>query len=282
MGAQYDSFLGRGTLEVVPRLPVRDLQVHHELRGDTGPPLLCIMGWRANLDWWPPPLIAALAAKHRVILYDNRGAGRTGDPGGPIAMETLADDAAALLEALAIPRAHVLGVSMGGMIAQELALRRPELVERLVLIATHCGLRRARGSRDIYRAWLRWLGRPWQLEAHLAYLLFSRDLATSDPARWADFVRMVSGAPATRWASFKQLLAIQGHDTWDRLPEIRARTLVIAGERDLMVPPENADILAARIPGARLVKLAGASHAILRERVDDLVQIIPPFLDEAP
>ncbi len=261
----------------MPSLNVRDLAVHHELRGD-GPPILCIMGWRANLDWWPPALIESLARRHRVILFDNRGSGRTRDPGGKISMTSLADDAAALLAALAVPRAHVLGVSMGGMIAQELALRHPGLVDRLVLGATHCGRRGVRWTRDMSRAWARLLRRPWKLEEHLAYLLFSRDLAVSDPARWAEFVRVVKAAPAPHWASAKQLRAIFAHDTWQRLPDITADTLVVAGDRDLMVPPANSDILAARIPRARLVKFPGASHAILRDRVEDLGRLIPEFL----
>src|SRR5580765_3612080 len=102
------------------------------------------MGWRANLDWWPPALVDALAARHRVVLCDNRGAGRTGDLGGAISMRRMADDAAELLVHLGIPRAGVIGVSMGGMIAQELTLGHPDRVERLALISTHCGVHRVR------------------------------------------------------------------------------------------------------------------------------------------
>jgi pimeloyl-ACP methyl ester carboxylesterase len=261
----------------MPRLRVGNVELHHEVRGE-GPPILFIMGWRANLDWWPPEMMASLAQHHQLILFDNRGAGRTGDPGGAVSMEKMADDAAALLAALGHARADVCGVSMGGMIAQELALRHPEVVDRLVLISTHCGKRGAPPTEDMRRARRRAMLRPWKIEENLAYMLFSRDLPVEDPQRWAEFVKVVQGAPASAWASVKQFRAIMKHDTWDRLPSIGAKTLVMTGDRDLMVAPGNADILASRIPRARLVKLAGASHAILRDRVSEVTGLVGDFL----
>jgi 3-oxoadipate enol-lactonase len=183
-----------------------------------------------------------------------------------------------LLEALGLPQADVLGVSMGGMIAQELALRHPERVRRLVLVSTHCGRRGVHWNADMARAWRRYLRRPWQLEDHLAYLLFSEDKAKSDPHFFAEFAKVFATDPATRWASVKQYAAILRHDTCDRLPRLQAPTLVVTGQRDLMVAPANAQILAARIPGARLVSFADAGHAILREKTPELDALLAEFL----
>jgi 3-oxoadipate enol-lactonase len=261
----------------VPRISLGDVETYYELRGE-GAPLLLAMGWRGNLDWWPEPLVASLARRHRVLLFDNRGAGRTGDPGGVFTMARMADDAAALLEALSIPRAHVFGVSMGGMIAQELALRHPQRVERLVLLATHCGRRAVRWTPAIARAWARWLRAPTGLDRHLLYMLFSEDIARTDPKRFAEFARVVMKHPMGRWTSFKQYLAILGHDTWGRLPRLAAPTLVLAGERDLMIAPENSRMLAARIPNARLVTFPRTGHALLREKVREIDELLADFL----
>ncbi len=258
-------------------LRVRGLDLRYQLRGE-GPPLLMIMGWRANLDWWPRGLLEALERRHQLVLFDNRGAGRTGDPGRGYTIAQMADDAAGLLEALGLPEADVLGVSMGGMIAQELALLHPERVRHLVLLATHCGRRGVHWTADMTRAWRRFLRRPWRLDDHLAYLLFSKDMSQSDPQFFAEFTKVVATAPATGWASAKQYAAILRHDTYDRLPRLQVPTLVVTGERDLMVAPRNAQILAARIPAARLVSFADAGHAILREKTTELDALLAEFL----
>jgi 3-oxoadipate enol-lactonase len=261
----------------MPKLRVGDLDLHYERRG-AGPPLLLVMGWRANLDWWPAELVAGLATHHELVLFDNRGSGRTGDPGGRFGIAQMADDAARLLDALGIARADVFGVSMGGMIAQELAIQRPARVRRLVLACTHCGRRGVHWSREQAQAWKRYLRAPTSIEKQLAYLLFSEDLSVTDPARYAELGRLVGAAPITPWASLKQFEAILRHDTFARLPRIAAPTLVVTGERDLMVPPGNSHLLAGRIPGARLVTFPGTGHALLGERADELVPMLREFL----
>jgi len=260
------------------RLPGRDIEMHHEIRGE-GPPLLLLMGWRGNLEWWPELLVGPLARRHRLILVDNRGAGGTGDPGGRYSMAQMADDAAALLDALDVARADVLGVSMGGMIAQELALRHPQRVGRLVLAATHPG-RRARvpPTAAMWRAWGRGLRRPWRVDENLLQLLFSADGGAIDKQALAEFRRTAARSPMAPWPSVKQYLAILGHDTYDRLPQIAAPTLVVTGDDDLMVPPGNSAVLAKRIPGAQLVTFPGAGHALLRTRAAELDALLRDFL----
>ncbi len=260
--------------EAKPPVMVGDRPLYYEVRGE-GPPLLMIMGWRANLDWWPKALLAGLEQRHRLILFDNRGAGRTGDPHGWFRIPQMADDAIALLDALDVPRAHVFGVSMGGMIAQELAIRHRQRVDRLVLACTHAGGRRAFApSSEIRRAWRHVLFTSWGLERRLAYLLFSRDMQVGDPVFWREFRATVQRARLSEWAGLKQFLAIAQHRSHLRAREITSPTLVFAGQSDLMINPENSRWLAAQIPGARLEIFPQAGHALLHEygaRVDALL-----------
>jgi 3-oxoadipate enol-lactonase len=263
---------------VNPRSGGRDLDLHYQVRG-RGSPLLLLMGWRANLDWWPEALLEPLERRHQLVLLDNRGAGRTGDPGGFYSIGQMADDAAALLDALAIPRADVFGVSMGGMIAQELALRHPGHVGRLVLASTHCGRRARVGpTPGMLRAWRRSLRAPWRVDDNLLHLLFSADEGAVDPAVLAEFRRVAARAPASAWASAKQYLAILRHDTYGRLPSIAAPTLVVTGDQDLMVAPGHSAVLAERIPGARLVVFPRTGHALLRARATELDGLLADFL----
>jgi pimeloyl-ACP methyl ester carboxylesterase len=126
----------------MPKIKVRDIEMFYEIRGE-GHPLLMIMGFQGNMDCWDPfYLIPSLSGRFKLILFDNRGSGRTdypGDPGEEFTIRLMADDAAALLGALGIEHSHVLGISMGGMIAQEFAINHPEKVDRLVLLSTYCG-----------------------------------------------------------------------------------------------------------------------------------------------
>ena len=126
------------------RALVNGISVAYEVQG-SGPPLLLIMGYRLSSRAWPPEFIDALAKRFTLILFDNRGTGLSEKPAFGYALSNIAKDICGLLEHLAIPRAHVLGYSMGGAVAQELACRYPERVQRLVLCATLCG-----GPRTVY------------------------------------------------------------------------------------------------------------------------------------
>ena len=249
-----------------------------------GEPLLLIMSTSGSLGLWEP-LIAPLAGRHRVIAFDNRGLGQSERGEELLSLALLAADTAALLDALEIERAHVLGWSLGSAVAQELALAHPDRVGGLVLYGTW-------GRVDGFqRSMLAALRHPWEtgdLEAAMAALglAFSPELLNSP-----DFERMIEEFlplfPQTETqirTTVEQWQADEEHDTLDRLAGIDAPTLVIAGEQDLVTPPWQCQAVAERIPGARFEQLTGpgSSHALMMERPEEFIGLVLGFLQEHP
>jgi pimeloyl-ACP methyl ester carboxylesterase len=262
----------------MPKACVGDIEIYYRSRG-SGPPLFLIMGFSANSDWWPPGLVDALAARHRVILLDNRGAGRTGEGKRPFTIPLMAADTVGLLNALGLAAAHVFGISMGGMIAQELALRYPHRVRKLVLGCTSCGTRGA--LFDLRRGGLWWdyLTQPRvRSRKLLTNLMFSPEYLNRNREALRRFGQRSRIAPMPIRIQLKQIAAMLGFDTYERLPRLQAPTLVMTGTRDYMAVPRNSEILARRIPGARLVKLEGCGHAFIAEAEEETACYISDFL----
>ena len=223
-----------------------------------GEPLLMIMGLGFSLAMWRD-LRPFMARHFRTIVYDNRGAGKSDVLLRPFSMAAMARDAACVLDAAGIPSAHVLGISMGGMIAQELALLLPHRVRKLVLACTTCGGRKGvHADLQVHRALMPLLFASRQ-RGIAALLPFIYDQHTP-PDRVEQDVEVLRRNPTPRIGFFGQLLAILSWHSYDRLDRITAPTLVIHGANDRLVPAENAKILAGRIPHAKLVVLSGASH----------------------
>ncbi len=267
----------------MPSVKVGDLGIHYEASGE-GFPLLLIMGLGANLDWWDPRLVQGLSRDFRTIRFDNRGTGRSGNSEEEYTMRLLADDVAGLMESLRIARAHVLGISMGGMIAQELALAHPEKIGRLVLASTHCGGSHAvPPSEEALGIMARVAGASSAEEtARLSVLLcFTKEAVKENPADVDAWVREVLKVPTTQDTLLRQLGAIAGFDTFDRLPGLKVPTLVVHGKQDVLIPPENGSILAKAIPGSRLVLLEHSAHG-LAEDVEDVVRSVREFLRATP
>jgi len=231
-----------------------------ESTGD-GPPVLLIMGLGLPGDaWWRT--VPVLARACRVITFDNRGAGRAEPVAGPLKIAGMAADAVAVLDAAGVERAHVYGMSMGGMIAQELALGFTERVGSLVLGATSAGGALATPPDPATLAFLarratmpdeegRWASVP--------YVYSERTRGSGGARIGEDFARRRGHAfqPAGYRA---QLAAAVGHDAAARLGAIAVPTLVVHGAEDRMVPPANGRALAATIPGARLLEVEDAAH----------------------
>ena len=222
--------------------------LYHEVHGpDTGPPLILLEGMGGDIPGWRRN-IPVLASELRVIAYDFRGNGNSDEPTGPATMETFVEDTVALLDALGIERAHVYGQSFGGMVGQELALTRPERVRTLILGCTHAGSRHAvRKDAKVPK------GEPWRA-------MYAPGFPDRHPDHVAEDLRIGAAQPTHPEGGRRQWEAMQGFDTFDRLPTLRVPTLVLHGTEDQAIPVENARLLAERIPGAELVLLEGAGH----------------------
>jgi len=254
--------------------------IHYEVVGrNDAPPLLLVMGMGFSSRAWHT-LPALLRADFRVVVLDNCGTGRSSVPRRIFRTRDMADDAIAVLDALGLSRVDVFGISMGGMIAQELALRHPDRVRALVLGATFAGhLRSAKPSPIVAFELLRAVVRGERIApAKLARLLVSDAYFSGDPegfARWMGVVEAVRGRVALR-----QMLAVITHETRKRLPRLEVRTLVVTGDADRLVPPANSLELARLIPGAELLVLRGAGHVFPVERPDETVAALRRFFLE--
>lgn len=236
------------------------MALYHERRG-AGEPLLLITGWTISSAVFEP-VLDAYAEHFECVTYDHRGSARSG--GTPSAsMAALADDAAALLTELRIPRAHVYGLSMGGMVAQELALRHPDRVRGLVLGGTTPGgpFAPQLGPADVLA-----IARGGVEEGGLrAPLLFSPELRRDRPEWVRALMRYFTAHRSSVAAIAAQTLASARFSTMSRLDRLRAPTLVMHGERDRLVPPAASKLLASLIPDAELALVPGAGHAYALE-----------------
>jgi pimeloyl-ACP methyl ester carboxylesterase len=249
------------------------LELHYEERG-SGRPLLLVAGIPAIADDWAP-LAERLAGSRRVIAYDNRGSGRSTVTPGPYSTAGLAADAVALLDFLEIERADVFGMSLGGMIAQELALGWPRRVDRLVLGCTHCGARHsARMPRETGLAFAMETD-DWSLRMRtLAPFALAHD---ADPALLRRFVEKKSGDVQDPEGYRAQIAAVIAHDTFDRLPEIDRPTLILTGDGDRVIPAAASGVLHERIPDSLLYVIRGAGHLFFLERPDETVRALETF-----
>lgn len=252
----------------MPFDPVGDLQMYWEEHG-TGDPVLFINGTGGDLRLIGQLHAHPLSRWFDVLFYDQRGLGQTSIPDGPYSMQQYGDDAARLIEHVGWERCHVVGVSFGGMVAQELALRHPHLVDRLVLCCTSSG---GEGGSSFELLQLEYLPRDEALARRVA-VFDSRNDTTSEPWTIAPGmelpVQLMRSAPAPSHEAAKgarlQLEARAFHDTWDRLPAFDHPTLVIGGRFDGQAPPANLERLADRLPNAVLHFCDGGHLFLLQD-----------------
>jgi pimeloyl-ACP methyl ester carboxylesterase len=245
---------------------VGDIELDYE-RSGAGPPLLLIMGMSGTALHWGEPFLERLRADFDVIAYDHRGVGASTRLDGPITTREMAADAAGLLAALGIDSAHVLGISMGGMVAQELALARPESIRTLALGCTYCGgprsvrtgdevlarIARARTSGDRELA----LRTSWEINVSPAF--------AADPDAYARFVAISTRRAVAVEVIARQVHAIFEHDTSARLADIAPATLVLHGAVDQLLPVQNGQLVAELVPGARLEIFDDVGHLFFWE-----------------
>jgi 3-oxoadipate enol-lactonase len=247
-----------------------------------GRPLLLIGGLGNDVNAWSGNL-PALARSYRVIVFDNRGSGRTGAPDGPWTIRMMAADAAGLLDALGIARAHVLGVSMGGYIAQELALTCPGRLAGLVLATTSVGpyLLKISILEDWARRALAGIDPLAFFQIMLPFMF--NDRCFEQPGVLEMAVATIAPHTATPPGILaRQMIACVEHDARDRISLITAPTLVLAGREDPFVPFSLSEELAARIPGARLSVLDGSGHGFTASTAGAFNRAVLEFLDGVP
>jgi pimeloyl-ACP methyl ester carboxylesterase len=258
---------------------VNGARLYYEVSGE-GEPLLLLSGLGMNHLGWALQ-IPVYAREFKVIAFDNRGTGQSSSPEGvDYTIALLADDAAALLDALGVDAAHVYGVSLGGMIAQEMALRHPEKVRSLILGATWPGgPNTVPPEASAAAALAEFVGSGESITPAFFDVLFSPGFLADHGAEFLELGQLLADYPATPTEVLTaQAGAAARHDTYDRLPEITAPTLVIHGTDDTLIPTENGRILAERIPGAELILLEGARHAYLWEKQAESDAAILDFL----
>jgi pimeloyl-ACP methyl ester carboxylesterase len=264
---------------------INDIDMYYEEHGDpAAEPVLLIMGFATNAAAWALQ-VPALAGRYHVVAFDNRGAGRSSQPEGPYTIPQMAADAAALLDHLHIDAAHVVGASMGGMIAQEFALTYPARVLSLTLACTAPGGPHAAGWDALIAATGEVLAMDSLEEAMTAERmkegleqLFSPEYIASPGPGFAVMVASSMQYPPTLAGMKGQAQAIRDFDAYDRLPDIAAPTLVIAGDADPLIDPENSRILASRIPGAKLVLLPNMRHGFNCEAPDETNAALLDFI----
>ena len=223
-----------------------------------GEPVLLIMGLGYPSDmWWRTRPV--LDSRYRTIVLDNRGSGRSDAPPGPYPIPLMAADALAVLDAAGVESAHIFGISMGGMIAQELALQHPQRVRSLILGCTAAGGATAVRAEPEVTQMLMNRGSMTPDQAALAAIPYIYDPGTSRDRIDEDLAIRRPWLPQPD-AYNAQLQGILAWESYSRLPQLKMATLVIHGETDRLVPLGNGQLIAARIPGAKLVTLPHASH----------------------
>jgi pimeloyl-ACP methyl ester carboxylesterase len=262
----------------LPKTTFKDLSIHWESYGEKEP-LLLISGvsggtwtWAESIEAWSPHF--------RIIVFDNIGAGRSSMPNRPYSIDEMADHAAAVLDAAQVKQAGVVGLSMGGMIAQELALKHQNRVHRLVLGCTHCGggLRIPPHPNVIQRfADNAGLSPEEIIDKNLTLLVTPQFQKKGSDAlkRYKD--RQLEAPFQPDYALKRQLEAISSFDACERIDKIQVPTLILTAERDMLVPPENGRLLSIRIPHTIVKYFADAGHLIYLECAQDFNETVMKF-----
>jgi pimeloyl-ACP methyl ester carboxylesterase len=267
----------------MPLAEVAGRKVYYELHGPPSPvPLALVSGMAGSCRGWLVLQVPEFARDRRTLIFEHRGVGESEDPGGPFTTADLADDAVGLLDALGLGRCDWLGAFMGGMAAQEVALRHPERVDRLVLVGSYA--RPDAKRRFLLEKW-REMARRGSPESVLVRerLLWTLQDETLEQR---DIIDAMVGffdqgaAPVSADLFVRQCDACLGHDTLDRLHRIGSRTLVLGGRQDQLTPPRMQRELADGIPHARLVTFSYGAHLILLEAAERLNRAVLQFLRE--
>lgn len=265
-------FLAGCESSVNPR--VDDIYMAYWTYGD-GYPLIMIMGYSGTMDMWDPNVISTLSSQYQVIVFDNRGMGKTTTGTRTFTIEQFADDTAGLMDALGIDQAHVLGWSMGTEIAQELVLRHPEKVNRLILYAADCRLDMFPLSPETEAMLLD----PSLSSETLLSLLLPHDWLESN----SDYIYQVFSGVTESSSPENIQRQVDAMENWegscDRLSQITRPTLLITGTEDILTLPENSYMMVEEIPDATLVQFEECGHGLMYQHPITFAGVVLDFLE---
>jgi pimeloyl-ACP methyl ester carboxylesterase len=270
----------------MPKVKVNDIQIYYEVHGN-GFPLVLISAYGGNSEDWNlfAPKLRQLSKHYKVVTLDNRGTGRSSTPESDYSIKTMSDDVAGLLDSLRMPKAHILGQSMGSLIAQELAINHPIKVEGLILVCTTPGgsaYETIPGQKEALEK-LKWTFAPppgmspQVVMEEIMGMCCQKEFFDKNKA---ELMTYMPKYPTPVSTLEKQYDAIMKFDTCDRLKKIRSRTLVIHGEEDKLCMPESARMLVKQIPNAKLKMFKQAGHLVLEEKWQETKTAILDFLEE--
>jgi pimeloyl-ACP methyl ester carboxylesterase len=252
-------------------------KIHYEVHG-AGDPVLLIMGLGSNAYGWSRT-IPWLSERYTAIAFDNRGTGRSDVPEGAYSIPQMAADAAAVLDAVGHHSAHVVGASLGGMIAQRFAVTYPQRLRSLVLVCTTPGGANAvSASAEVMTGLIQGGDDPATVYRRNAWFLYGDDTRTNHPDRIEEDLEARARIPTTPAGYLGQLQAAAAHDVWNELPALQVPTLVVHGAADILIPPQNGRLIAARIPGAELCLIPDAGHMLQADAGDTVRQAFLDFL----
>ena len=267
----------------MPTARVGDINIEYYVEG-SGAPLMMIMGFGGQASWWSERFLELLRPHFQIIRFSNRGTGQTDKPQVQYSVRMMADDAAGLLGELGIGKAHVLGISMGGMIAQELVLDYPERVRGLVLGCTTPGWSQGvPPSQETTALLMPTPGVSLEEQFRKAWpAIVTPELVEREREFLEEMLRIGLENVTPMDTMMRQAAAIQAFDAYERLPQIQAPTFIIHGDKDQLMPPQNADILRERVPGSTLRTVSGAAHMFFWEKPGESAEAIVEFLSSVP
>lgn len=259
------------------KVHVGEIDIAYKMFGK-GNPILLINGFSAPLDFWDPILLEKLALNHTVITFDNRGIGNTTSDNKKFTITQFANDTSGLLDALKIKKIDVIGWSMGGMIAQELALMHPDKVGKLVIYASTCGGSESTPpSPEVIKALSNRSGTQLERLQRVLPILFPEEWRTQNPNYLQNLPRTTETIPIKTLDQQTEAI-INWAGTCSQLNSLIQQTLVIVGTDDVLTVPANSLLITEKIPGAWLVQVQGGGHAVMLQYPEKFSNIVLTFL----
>ncbi|UCD09873.1 MAG: alpha/beta hydrolase [Dehalococcoidales bacterium] len=264
----------------MPEIRVNDINMYYEIHGE-GEPLVLIMGLGGdNFRWFR--ILPLFAENFQVLTFDNRGVGKTDKPDIPYTMGMMSDDVAGLMDGIGIEKAHVFGISLGGMIAQNFALLHPDRIISLMLGCTFCGGKHTVSNEGtgpgVLDPSLIETMLPEERAIEMMPALYSQEFIENNQDFVDIQIEYAKNNPIDIVGYRRQMGAVGTHDTYDRLPEIKLPTMVIGGDTDVLINIENSRIISSQIPNSKLVILEGMGHGFYTEANEETARILTDFM----